>query len=539
MLARRLHRWRSRLTAAALPGAVALSVSCDSSRSDVTERTATVGSKEIQVNTQGGGTSRQQQVEDDMLTYASVSDPSFHLLRTLDVVGNIYAQPLATSFPNGIGGTTRAILVATTENLLYAFHAEPPFAPLWAQPVSFGPPADFLNPFTDYARPYTPPRNDGCQNNIGRVGILSTPVVSGGFAYVVAETEVSTTTLAHTIHKVELVTGNVVASRPITASFANVQFSSNIHLQRPGLLEANGVIYTAFGSHCDLDGNDWHGWVMSFEASDLRPLANYCDTCVGLASAGGIWQSGSGLTLDGDGNVVFMSGNGTASFSAATGNSFVRLQTADVRSSQHLTVGSYFTPFDTDLMNAIDADIGISGPVYVEQGNMIYGGGKTGKLYLLDAANLGGFVDGDRQILDAIQGSCNVLATPQPDDCSAGIQPPLNSGPHDPGGYGRIAGTPPYWPRLQRLFVWGTGDYPRYRAIDSRTRSFVRGPGPGASGSNKNFTSNVGGMGGMLSLSTNSLGQAILWATYRPVGAVPTLGQSEVIEGFSSPTQES
>jgi hypothetical protein len=294
-------------------------VSCDSGGPAPTrEPTRTTGGQALDVNTQGGSNSRQQAVHDEALTYATVSSARFQYLTKLDVRGNIYAQPLSTTIPDGFGGQLSIILVATTENLLYAFNARPPFNLQWG-PIPFGTPADFLNGTKPYAQNY---QSSDCRSNVGRVGILSTPVVSGGFAYLVAETELpGGNDLAHTLYKVNLSDGtlaNPVQGQRISATGHNSFFQSNIQLQRPGLLASGGAIYAAFGSHCDATTDDYTGWVIAFDASDLHALSSYCTTCQAALQTGvpkypnqgGIWQSGSGLATDSQGNVLFMVGNG-------------------------------------------------------------------------------------------------------------------------------------------------------------------------------------------------------------------------------------
>src|SRR5208282_1349608 len=69
-----------------------------------------------------------------------------------------------------------------------------------------------------------------------------------------------------------------------------VTFSAFRHLQRPGLLLLNGILYLGFGSHGDVD--DYHGWLMAYNAATLQQVAVFCDTPNG--QEGAIWQSGGG-----------------------------------------------------------------------------------------------------------------------------------------------------------------------------------------------------------------------------------------------------
>ena len=62
-----------------------------------------------------------------------------------------------------------------------------------------------------------------------------------------------------------------VANKGMTVTDAaggNVVFSPMQHMQRPGLLLLNGLLYIAFGSHGDFD--PYHGWVFAYDAATLK-----------------------------------------------------------------------------------------------------------------------------------------------------------------------------------------------------------------------------------------------------------------------------
>ncbi len=539
---------------AVLVVAVILGLSCDARQRDESEQTGATVTQALSVPTQGGSNARNNAYVENAFTIDSVSSAKFRQLASLRVNGKVYAQPLSVGVSRN--SNTTYVIVATTENDLYAFDAHD-YTEKWH--TSFGLPADFVTPHTrtipngivyyGYNAPFVDPDRTGgfCKSNVGRVGILSTPVAENGFVYAVAESEFSVDQVVFTINKVEIGTGRQVASQPIDSRSVGGQssfFEPNLQLQRPGLLLSNGVIYVAFSGHCDV--GDYRGWVVAYDATTLRPLATYCDTCA-LSPAreedlrGGIWQSGAGLAADANGNVIFMSGNGGPSpriistsdpypFGRAFGNSFVSLDPSAVRAAS-LAVHTWFTPFDNLLLNKADLDLGSAGPVYIESEHLVYGGGKSGKVYLLNSDDFGHYADGDRQIPDVIQATCPVLLYPQPHDCSApklldlGANDTMSGAP-----WPHIHGTPPYWEQEKRIFVWGQGDYPRSHTlnVDVRPRKFLRvldaggarqmrTDGAPASLYNDDFVSHPASTGGLLSLSTNSLGEGILWATWRDV----------------------
>src|SRR4030088_2776008 len=94
----------------------------------------------------------------------------------------------------------------------------------------------------------------------------------------------------------------------------------------PGLLLLNGVVYTAWSSHCD--AGVYHGWLIGYDARTLRQVSVYNSTPNG--GLGSFWASGAAPTTDGNGNIFLISGNG--SFDADRGGpdlgeSFLKLST--------------------------------------------------------------------------------------------------------------------------------------------------------------------------------------------------------------------
>jgi hypothetical protein len=99
---------------------------------------------------------------------------------------------------------------------------------------------------------------------------------------------------------------------------------------------------------------------------------------------GGVWQAGNGPVADEAGNVYFMTGNGGFDPGTRYGSNFVKL-------NPDLRPVDWFAPWNAWFLNDGDRDIdlGASGPVLLPGSGQIVGGGKQGKLYLLDRQALG------------------------------------------------------------------------------------------------------------------------------------------------------
>ena len=81
----------------------------------------------------------------------------------------------------------------------------------------------------------------------------------------------------------------------------------------------------------------------------------------------------------------------------ALGDAFVKLR-------PNLTVSDWFSPFNTQELSEMDADLGSGGVLLLPESNLAVGGGKEGKLYLLDRSNFGRFnPEGDTQIVQSFQ----------------------------------------------------------------------------------------------------------------------------------------
>ena len=315
-------------------------------------------------------------LQEVQLTPSAVTPVSFGKLGYFPVDGQVYAQVLYVSglaVPNQ--GMRNVAFVATMHNSVFAFDADTfsPQNPLWQ--VNLGPSV----PSTIDISP--------------EVGILSTGAIdlNLGVLYVVSKV-LNYDGPAFYLHALDLRSGAerlngptvIAATVPGTGAGATsdntLQFDPAQHLQRPGLLLANGSVYIAFGSHADLSPS--HGWILSYDASDLsRQTGAFVSTPTG--DAGSVWQSGRGLAADDTGNIYAITGNGAYDGIQNFAESILKLPASLGPPSD------WFTPPNWQALSAGDGDLS-AGPALVGGTHMVLAADKAGNLYFVNGDNMGG-----------------------------------------------------------------------------------------------------------------------------------------------------
>jgi hypothetical protein len=414
------------------------------------------------------------------LTTANVSAGSFGLLYSLGPVdGNVYGQPLYVADLATSAGTFNTVIVVTEHNSVYAFDADGRRQePLWR--VNLGR-SVAQDPGND---PYGALVPD-CRNLTPEIGVTSTPVIdpSSATLYAVAKTRDDDGSVRQRLHRLDLGSGSSKGVVEIQAAMmtddAAVVFNPETQLNRPGLLLSNGVVYVAFGSMCDY--GEYHGWILGYDAATLAAAGAYTVTPTGYAGA--IWQSGTGLSADAQGNIYALTGNGTFTEDGANlSDSFIRLSPAPA-----LQPLDWFTPKNQNDLADSDSDLGSSGVVIVPGTSLLLGAGKEGRVYLVGRDNMGRFDPADDHVIQALQ------VTDRPFERN-------------------IHGAPVWWwsPAGGRMYVWGEGEELKAFAYDG-TRLHPDPIGRGSA-----FAPGEGAMpGGIVSLSANGSlsGTGIVWST--------------------------
>jgi hypothetical protein len=340
-----------------------------------------------------------QNLQEYALTTTTVNSSNFGVLFTCPVDGYVYAQPLyIANF--AIGGQTRnVVFVATEHDSVYAFDADSSSCvKLWQ------------TSFLSSGVTTVPPVDTGETSDlIPEIGITSTPVIdpSTSTIYVVAKTKETVGSgcsrgnpcYVHRLHALNMTNGAEKFGGPVVLSAPN--FVPLYHLQRPALLLNNGTVYIGFGSHGDY--NTWQGWLMAYSSSTLTQqwVWHSTDPTNGN-NEGAIWGSGNGPALDANGNIYVETGNGVFDGTSNFSDSVVKLSPAGARLD-------YFTPFDQDVMQNNDIDLGSSGPIILPDAvgsaahpHVMIATGKVGVVYLLDQTNMGQYHSGANQDLGEV-----------------------------------------------------------------------------------------------------------------------------------------
>jgi hypothetical protein len=334
-----------------------------------------------------------------ILNTSNVKPATFGLLFSRQFDGNAYAQPLYVPDLMIKGARHNVVFIVTSTNNIYAFDADDPAAsmPLWNRQLF--PPGDVVVAGTN---PNTILGQTWCKDMFPFVGITGTPVIDPQTQrmYLVSKTGKTGQAYTNRLHAIDILTGQDVAGSPVVvdasvpgtgmgSSGGRVRLDGWKHLNRSGLLLANGTLYVAFGSHCD--DKPYHGWVLAYDPANLSMKSVFNTAPNGDQAA--IWQSGAGLAASSNG-IFFCVGNGTwAADGSALGESMVRL-------NFNTTLADWYTPTNADMLNTKDADV-TSGVVLSPDG-YVFGGGKEGFLYVVNQMSMTHFNAGGDRIVKRI-----------------------------------------------------------------------------------------------------------------------------------------
>jgi len=356
-----------------------------------------------------------QNLNETMLTPATVSTSAFGKTGFFPVDGKVDAQPLflsAVAIPGQ--GTHDVLYVATEHDSVYALDAASGSVLWHASMLGSG---------------ETTSDTRGCGQVTPEIGITSTPVIdrsrgSNGTIYVVAMSKNGSGTYFQRLHALDVTSGAELLGGPKTiqgsfpgtgagSSGGSVIFDPKQYEERAGLMSLNGRIIMAWTSHCDSD--PYTGWIMAYDASTLAQVSILNVTPNG--SRGGIWMAGAGPAADAQGNVYLLDGNGSFDTTLDAsgfpsqgnfGNAFLKIST-----SSGLAVADYFATSNTVSQSSADIDLGSGGTLVLPDlidgtgltHHLAVGAGKDAHIYVVNRDSMGKWNASSNQIYQDISGA--------------------------------------------------------------------------------------------------------------------------------------
>jgi hypothetical protein len=312
-----------------------------------------------------------------------------------------YAQPLWVANVGIGGGTHNVVVAATQHDTVYVFDADAsPCQTYWSKSL------------LGSGETWVSNGDVGSNDITPAIGIVGTPVIDQGTKtiYVVAKSKINGV-FHQRLHALSLIDGSEKFSGPQEIAFTSggITFSPLRQNERCGLALVNGVVYVAYASHGDQ--STYYGWVVGYNASTLAQTGVFNDDPgVGF---GGIWMAGGAPAADSSNNLYVITGNGNFDGSTLFGDSFLKLSTAS-----GVSMSSFFAPSDQASLNGSDSDLGSGGAaILVDQPSapfprLLIGGGKEGKLYLLNRDSLGGNTGTDSGAVQTFSVGNSIFATP-------------------------------------------------------------------------------------------------------------------------------
>jgi hypothetical protein len=368
-----------------------------------------------------------QNLTETILTTANVNSSSFGKLFSVPVDGKVDAQPLYVSHLNMPGQGFRSVVYAATEHdSVYAFDS--------GNGTVF-----WRTSLLDAGE--SPSDDRGCGQVVPEIGITATPVIDlnagpHGTIYLLAMSRDMAGEYHHRLHALDITTGQEEFGAPIeiaatfpessdNSSNGQVVFDAKQYKSRPGLLLLNGVLYTGWGSHCDIQ--PYTGWLMAYAQLTLQQVGVFNFAPNGSEAA--LWNSGGGIAADPATGRVFVSvSNGTFDTDldgqgfpskGDFGNAFVKLNLLNGR----FVPEDYWTMNNTVTESSQDEDLGSGGVLLLPDltntsGQVVQlgtGAGKDGKLYVFNRGNMGKFdAEGNSTLYQELPGALggSVFASP-------------------------------------------------------------------------------------------------------------------------------
>lgn len=335
---------------------------------------------------------------------------SFRKLGEFSVDGVVLAQPLYASSATVRNVRQKVLIIATSNNDVYAFSPSELPGSLWPYGHRhLGPPLVSNGEETTGAKcdpgalaAWQQPKTfaQGLPN--GLIGIEATPVIDTANNQVL----VSYKTEEGLQHLAALDLNDGHTNKSVVVPPTNNLNWHKLHRNRASLLLTDGVVYLAFSSLCEGNPELMHGSISAFDAKTLAQVGRYQVTDDRM-DGGGIWQGSTGLAADTRGNLYFTTGNRRCMRSELPtidapnlASSVIRLKTERLPSARpgepyslSIQPEDYFTPYRRVMEDCYDLDLSAAGVLLIPGSNFLATGGKEGVIYVLDRADMGHYDD--------------------------------------------------------------------------------------------------------------------------------------------------
>ncbi len=354
-----------------------------------------------------------QNLSETYLTPSVVNGTRFGQLFVQPLDGMAVAEPLYVPNLQINGAAHNVVFIVTLHDGVYAFDADSNegsnSAPLWYASLIHPPDVTTV-----------PIAEQGCVgHNFTEMGILGTPVIdpTSNTMYLVAKTK-ENGSYVFRLHALNIQTGQEALGGPvrIQASYTSngdlVTFTEQHRMNRPALLLSNGVIYIEFGTMGCKSAGPSTGWMMAYSASNLQQSA-VLDVGPTQGNTPGIWMAGEGASVDRNGDVYVVTGDGAFDYDIGGLDYGSSLLKVDLDSGDFSLVDS-FTPYNQDYLNKNDLDLGSGALVLLPPQSGPYPnlgvlGGKGGMIYLINEDSLGGYNPVADQVVQEVPFNPNEL----------------------------------------------------------------------------------------------------------------------------------
>lgn len=307
------------------------------------------------VSTRSADNDRSGDYQDVNITVASLKAKGITLRTTIPVIGDargMEAQPLIVPNVKIADGTIHDIMVLPSmANVVRGVDAHTGVS-IWQTPA-------LCNPIQGSGAIDMHLIND-------KWGVLSTPVVNAGLAYMVPWCSADGTPQngVHYMYTIRVSTGNIVGTPVSFAPLANgaVTYTQAMRKQRSSLVlitpsGGNPTVCGAYGTVLET-GKYAAGAIFCFDTV-LKKFTGFLPMSQGLGA--GIWMGGQGLNADKQGNLYGVTGNGSFNGVNDFGESIFKVTyTPSKGLTSALAVSTWFSPYSD--AGRVGLDPTLSGP---------------------------------------------------------------------------------------------------------------------------------------------------------------------------------